>query len=138
MADAASLLFGSPDEPEPEQDYNCNRCGRDYRGPSRIGWDHQCPHCGSPPPFAVMLGLQPARAISGTSMEPRIGRPVVTAGAGIQVMGRAIYDTHLPTVQELERLVLLVATILCIRQSLGSPDLPAAIVIAWALLRRAN
>jgi hypothetical protein len=50
------------------QDYQCNRCKEPFRGPTRIGEDFHCPHCDSPPPFAVMVHLNPAHAESSASL----------------------------------------------------------------------
>jgi hypothetical protein len=68
MADTAFDLLASPGEPAPEQHYTCSCCERDFQGPSGISWERRCPRCGSPPPFAVRLGLQPACAKSSASL----------------------------------------------------------------------
>src|SRR5258708_2611696 len=63
----AGRLMASP-LPPPQQ-YTCARCERTFAGPSLIGWNHRCPPCGAPPPFAVTIPLQPARAVSSATME---------------------------------------------------------------------
>jgi len=68
VADPIPPMFASPGEPPPEQDYKCNGCEKPFRGPSHIGRDFRCPHCDSPPPFAAMLNLHPARSESSASL----------------------------------------------------------------------
>ena len=75
---------GVPESPPlPPQHYQCNACKQGFDGPRSIGWGDRCPHCGSPPPFAPLLDLQPARSESSASMV--LTTAVVTASAAIGV-----------------------------------------------------
>lgn len=79
----------SPEELEAElhaeQDYRCNACAEPFRGPQRLG-DFRCPSCGSPPPFAVMLDLAPARAESSARAEITVGAASAAGALGMTVV----------------------------------------------------